>query len=123
MPILSAAQLSKLYALQDLAMPGTAVIQRQTLTGGYGAEAGPWVAVGTASCRMSNVDPKPGKENIAGGQVTAVVEYIYTMPVDTDVMASDRILYANRLFEVRSVNNDSTRKTAIRAVTTSVDSR
>ena len=123
MPILSAAQLSKLYALQDLAMPGTAVIQRQTLTGGYGAEAGAWTAVGTAACRMGNVDPKPGRETYAGGQVIAAVEYIYTMPVGTDVMASDRILYANRLFEVRSVNNDSTRKTAIRAVTTSVDSR
>ena len=123
MPILSAAQLSKLYALQDLAMPGTAVIQRQTLTGGYGAEAGAWTAVGTAACRMGNVDPKPGRETYAGGQVTAVVEYIYTMPVDTDVVASDRILYASRLFEVTSVNNDSTRKTAIRAVTVSLDSR
>ena len=123
MPFLSAAQLSSISTLQDSGMPGTAIIQRKTLSGAYGSEEGAWLAVGTVDCRMSNIDQKPGREHVAGGQVTAVVEYIYTMPLGTDVLASDRILYADRLYDVNSVNNDSTRKTAIRAVTTSVDSR
>ena len=123
MPMLSAAQITKMGALQNLGMPGTAVIQRKTLGGAYGSPEGAWAAVGTATCRMGALQPKPNRESVTGGQVAAVVEYVFTMPLGTDVLASDRILYSDRLYEVNSTNNDSTRKTAIRAIVTNVDSR
>ena len=126
MPLLSAAQITKMKTTQDVGMPDTAIIKRFTVgtatadgMGGYNTGTAEWVAVGTADARLRPIVRRGENEFVTGGQPTQILQWWVTMPLATDVLARDRVHVGTRVFEVNSVNNDESWATAIRAEVTS----
>jgi head-tail adaptor len=115
MELLSGGALTWMRALQQRAMPGTVVIERRTLTpdvmGGF-TEA--WAAVGTVSGRIYPQNTRSMAEPVAAAQITEQGRWFATVPVGTDVLASDRLFYGGRTWEVIRVNNDEMWQTAVR---------
>jgi head-tail adaptor len=100
--------------MQERAMPGTVVIQRQTRTrDSMGGFTETWAAVGTALARIYPQDNQRS-EFVAGDRVAAETRWNATFPVGTDVSAEDRLLYQSRTWEVVGVNNDEMWQTAVR---------
>jgi head-tail adaptor len=102
-------------AAQESIMPGTVVVERYTRTdNGMGGGYETWAAVGTA---IGRIYPRPlgrGRESVAGEQVTSTMQWYGTLPIGTDVLAKDRLLYQSRTWEVTTVNNDEMYQTCVR---------
>jgi head-tail adaptor len=113
--MLGTAALAWMRATQQRAMPGSVVIERRTLAAdAMGGFTETWAAVGTVAGRIYPQDVRSVVEPIAGAQVTEKNRWFATMPAGTDVLASDRLLYASRTWEVMRVNNDEMWQTAVR---------
>jgi head-tail adaptor len=101
-------------ATQELAMPGTVVIERVTNTSnGRGGYTQTWAAVGTVNGRIYPRRTQ-GIEIVTGGQIVSDTDWWGTLPTGTDVLAQDRLLYQTRTWEVVRVNNDEMYQTAVR---------
>lgn len=112
--MISTAELTAMRATQGSAMPGTVVVERRTLTAdGMGGETETWAAVGTVDGRIYPITQR-GTEPVTGGQPISMTEWWGTLPVGTDVVAADRLLYQSRTWEVVAVNNDEVWQTALR---------
>jgi len=112
--LLSAAELAAMQATQQTAMPGTVVIERYTRTSdGMGGFTQTWAAVGTVDGRIYSRQIQ-GYETATGGQIVSLSAWYGTLPSGTDVMATDRLLYQTRTWEVVRVNNDQMYQTAVR---------
>lgn len=88
-------------AVAAQALPGTAVIQTESFTddGGGGGTLG-WSAAGTVSCRIA---PMTGSERDIADRVAEDAESVVTLPADTDIDASDRLLIDGRTYNVLHV--------------------
>ncbi len=117
--MLTAAELAAMRSIQNDFMPGTAVIQRATLTpDGTGGYSESWQAVGTVRVRLYPQNSRAMAETVAGAQVLSVTRWFVTMPTGTEVSASDRLLIDNRTFEILEVNNGEMYQTAVRCEVT-----
>jgi head-tail adaptor len=117
--MLGAADLEWMQAMQQRAMPGTVVIERRTLAAdAMGGMTETWAAVGTVSGRIYPQNVRSMTEPIAGAQIAEQSRWFATFPVGTDVLASDRLLYATRTWEVIRVANDEMWQTAVRCEVT-----
>jgi len=106
-------------AVQNEFMPGTAVIQRATLTpDGAGGYAESWAAVGTVRARLYPQNVRTMSEAFGAAQVIAETRWFLTLPTGTEVVASDRVLMDSRTFEIIRVNNDQSYQTAVRCEVT-----
>ena len=115
MSLLSDAQVTSMQTTQDTGLPGTAVIyQRSDTSDGMGGYTEEWIAAGTADARLQIMISRGDTEYVTGGQVTQVLDWWLTMPVDTTITAADRIRFGDRAFEVSYVNNDESWRTACR---------
>lgn len=113
--MLGTAALEWMRVMQQRAMPGSVVIERRTLApDAMGGFTETWAAVGTVAGRIYPQDVRSVIEPIAGGQIADKSRWFATLPVGSDVQASDRLLYANRTWEVVRVNNDEMWSTAVR---------
>ena len=56
-----------------------------------------------------------GLEMVGGAQVLSETRWWGTLPVGTDVIERDRLVYSGRSWEVTRVNNDEMFQTAVRA--------
>ncbi len=113
--LLGTADTSWMKAVQNTAMPDTAIIYRAgTAADGMGGITETWTATGTVSCRLDMM-PMDRREAVTGGQIVSKSRWFVTMPGTADVLASDRIEINNRTFEVTFVNNDRSWRTALRA--------
>lgn len=88
--MLSAAQLNRMRATAERALPGTAVIQRGTLTsdGGGGYSEG-FAAAGTEPCRVA---PATMAEREAGERISSDAEFVVTLPALTDIRTADQLV-------------------------------
>lgn len=110
--MISAAELAAMQAQQNLAMPGTVIIQRMTATtDGMGGYTETWAAVGTVTGRIS---AQSGVEIVTGGQPVSITRWIGTFPAGTSITAKDRVSYDSRTWEVMEVNNSQMWQTAVR---------
>jgi head-tail adaptor len=117
--MITAAELTAMQATQNLAMPGTAVIQRATLSAnGMGGFTETWAAIGTAIARLYPVPSRAISEMVSGEQVISFTRWAVTMPVGTSILAKDRLLISGRTFEVGEVNNSESWQTAVRCEVT-----
>ena len=115
MNLLTADDLTYMQATQEQALPGAVVIERDTNSSdGMGGSYQTWAGVGTVEGRIYPQRRRSTAEAIAGAQVASEMQWWATFPVGTDVIASDRLLYQSRTWEVVTVNNDSMYQTAIR---------
>jgi SPP1 family predicted phage head-tail adaptor len=113
--MLTAAELTELRAVQALALPGTAIVERQTLVAdGMGGQAETWSPVGTVAARLYPMSMLGRAEPAIGGQVQSITRWDLTLPHGTDVTAADRIRYGGRAFQITNVNNDEAYQTAVR---------
>jgi head-tail adaptor len=114
--MLTAAELDAMRAVQREAMPGSAIIQRQTLTGdGMGNFNRAWSNVATVPARLYPQTVRNISESTAGGaQIISETRWFVTLPYGSTVTAADRINVNNRTFEIYQVNNDEMYQTAVR---------
>lgn len=115
MSLLTAADLAYMDATQREAMPGTVVIERNTLAdNGMGGSYEGWNAIGTVIGRIYPKAIPGGSEMMAGAQETSLVRWAGSFPLGTDVLANDRLFYGSRTWEVISTNNDEMWQTDVR---------
>jgi head-tail adaptor len=115
MELIGAGALTWMRSVQQRAMPGTVVIERCSLTpDAMGGMEETWAAVGTVAGRVYPQDVRSMAEPIAAAQISEKSRWFASLPVGTDVLASDRLLYAGRTWEVARVNNDEMWQTAVR---------
>lgn len=114
--LLSSDDLEYMRDTQETALPGTVVIQRVTLVpDGMGGSYETWAGAGTVIGRIMQRESRGGGEMVGGAQVHSHTSWWASLPFGTDVVASDRLVYNDRSWEVISVNNDAMWSTAIRA--------
>lgn len=100
---------------QQAVMPGTVIIQRYTaISNNAGMQYENWQAVGTAIGRIYPQTRRGMGEVVGGAMLLSITSWFATLPVGTDVLARDRLLYASRTWEVTRVNNDEMWQTAVR---------
>jgi head-tail adaptor len=115
MSLLTTADLAYMQATQETALPGTVVIERYTTSSdGMGGQVQTWAAAGTVDGRIYPRSRLGIGEMAGGGQILSVTDWFATLPFGTDVIASDRLVYADRTWEVIRVNNDESYMTAVR---------
>lgn len=115
----SDADLTFMRDTQELAMPGTAVIQGTvSASDGQGGYYESYAGVGTVPARLYPVNRRSYHEGVGGAQVISETAWHITMPWDTVVDARNRISMEGRTWEIVSVNNDENWRTAIRAEVT-----
>lgn len=113
--LLSNSDIAWMRDTQEMALPGTVVIERVTLTvDGMGGFYEAWAAVGTAIGRIYPRTQTKAGETVEGAQLLSMTTWYGTLPVGTDVTAKDRLLYSGRTWEVIRVNNDEMWKTVVR---------
>lgn len=116
--MLTPADITRMRATVEQALPGTAVIQSGTLTsdnGGGWTEA--FTAAGTVACRVA---PISGTEREIGGRISAEAEYIVTLPAETTVAPDDRIVVGAITYNVVAVRDrdwELSRRVEVRKVT------
>lgn len=114
--LIQTPDLAWMRTMQGRAMPGTIVIERATLAAdSLGGFSETWAAVGTVTGRIYPQNTRTFGEPVMGERITSEGRWFATMPVGTDVLASDRLYYASRSWEVVRVNNDEMWQTAVRA--------
>lgn len=114
--LLGAADLNWMQDVQERAMPGTAIIQRGSVTAdGMGGGSVTWAAVGTVIARLYTQNSRTMAETATeGAQLISTTRWYVTMPVGTQVTAADRLVVGGRRFEILDVNNTQDWKTAVR---------
>jgi SPP1 family predicted phage head-tail adaptor len=105
-------ELTRLHADVANLLPGSAVIQRLTeASDGQGGMAQSWAACGTVACRLV---AKSGNTRALGSQNETVGAYTLTVPHDTDIVASDRVVVDSVNYRVLFVDDVKAWKAAIR---------
>lgn len=99
--MLTDAELDSMRADAALALPGTAVIQRETFTddGGGGGTAG-WTAAGTVDCRIA---PISGSEREIADRIAQDAASVVTLPAETSITVRDRMVISGGTFNVMAI--------------------
>lgn len=103
---LSEADISRMRTVAETALPGTAVIQTESFTddgGGGGTVA--WTAAGTVSCRIA---PLSGSEREIADRVAEDATAMLTLPAETAITESDRVITGGETFNVLYVHDRGT---------------
>jgi head-tail adaptor len=107
---LTDAEIDRMQAVGDAHLAGTAVIQRATAvsdSGGGGSIS--WANVGTVSARFAPViSTGTTNEDVEGGRMTADVDVIATVPAETDVRVTDRLVTDAQILAVTNVRAPQT---------------
>jgi len=113
--MLTAAELADFRAQQELAMPGSAIVHRATLTAdGMGGQTEAWPAVGTVAARLYPTQGYSSNERMAGNQDVSFTQWWLSAPWNADITAADVVKIDGRVFRVQEVNNDEMWRTALR---------
>lgn len=99
--MLTAAELSSMRDVAATALPGTAVIQRQSFTddgGGGGTIA--WTAAGTVDCRIA---PISGNEREIADRIAEDAASVVTLPGETSISVTDRMVISGGTFNVMAI--------------------
>ena len=113
--MLGLADLTWMREAQNMILPGTAIIQRHTLTpDGMGGFTESWSNVGTVAARLYPVNSRAFAEGDNGAQLVSQTRWFVTMPVGTSVTAADRLSISSRTFQITQVNNSEMWQTAVR---------
>lgn len=89
------------------ALPDTATIRRHTTASdGGGGTTQTWADLATTACRISPVGGGEGATD--GDRIADESTHIATLPAETDVTESDRLIVAGRTYEVTLVRSRGT---------------
>jgi SPP1 family predicted phage head-tail adaptor len=101
--MLTANEISSMRTTASQALPGTAVIQRDTFVsdeGGGGSQT--WAASGTVACRVA---PIRGDEREVAERISAEADYIITLPAETTIAEDDRVVISSETYEVQAIRD------------------
>ena len=99
--MLTAGELSQMRATIETTLPGTAIIQRATLTpDGQGNSEEAWASAGTVTCRWS---PLSDAEVDQGDRVAALKVRVVTIPAGTDVTQRDRLSIGGTVHQITGI--------------------
>lgn len=122
MTMIGQSDLAWMQGLQGAALPGSAILQRATMTpDGMGGFTEAWAAVGTVAARVYTQASRALAEGEQGAQIVSETRWFLTLPVGTQVTAADRITVSGVVFEVTEVNNAQDWRTAVRCSVTKLD--
>lgn len=100
--MISAAELTRMRAVAQRSMPGTAVIQSGTLTSdGGGGYTDSFAAAGTVPCRVAPMISM--NESEIGERISADADWMITLPAGTSVSSDDRLVTDGGTFTVVGV--------------------
>lgn len=101
--MLTAAELTAMRATLNASLPDTCEISRVTLEpDGAGGQIETWETIATVACRVAPSGQSP-QERAVAERVASVSTWTLTLPAETDVRASDRLIAGVRRFEVVGV--------------------
>ena len=101
--MLTAAEITAMQSTVSLSLPDSATISRRTLTTtSLGGSTEAWANVATVACRVSPLAFSAAERETAGVEV-AVSPWLITLPANTDIRITDRVVSGGRIFEVVSL--------------------
>ena len=104
--MLSAAELASLRATVEASLPDTAAIHRPNRVsdgqGEYKEGTPATIAVATVKCRVSPAG-KSAEERIIADRLGQAMAWAITVPPETDVKRTDRVIVNGRTFEVAQI--------------------
>lgn len=107
--MLTSGQLAALQRIhKQTAMPDQAIILTRTLTtDGRGGQTASYTESQTVACRIAFYSNRPALPD-AGitGQVKAAEKYLVSLPVGTEISATDRLKIKGVTYEILSPNDD-----------------
>lgn len=101
--MLTAGDIAAMRGTAESALPDTATLERLTSTSdGGGGFTEAWATQGAAiPCRIAPLGG--GEGGNAGGRVSDETSHVVSLPAETDVTESDRLVIAGRTYEVTVV--------------------
>lgn len=118
--MLSAADLAAMRATLTECLPDIAEVQRLTrVSDGMGGFTETWATVATVPCRLAPSGNTP-VEQVVAERVTDRVLWTITLPAQTDVTATDRVVVGARTFEVVGVLSPRSNELCTRLVAVEV---
>lgn len=98
--VLSSARLGRMREVAERTMVDSCAIRRQVeASDGQGGTTATWSTVATVACRVAPVGRTPAERTVAE-QVQADTLWTVTLPAETDVRPSDRIVSDERTYHV-----------------------
>ncbi len=102
--MLTAAEISEMQSTVNLSLPAIATISRLTrTTTALGGSSEAWATVATVACRVSPLALFSAAERETSNVEMAVSPWLITLPANTDVRITDRVVSGGRTFEVVSL--------------------
>lgn len=101
--MLTATEITEMQSTVNLSLPDSATISRVTLTTtSLGGSSEVWATVATVACRVSPTTVSSVERETASVEM-AVSPWTITLPANTDIRVTDRVVSAGRTFEVVAV--------------------
>jgi len=112
---LTAAELSTMRSTINELLPDTCNILTPTnVNDGQGGITTTW---GTASASVAcRLDKRSGQEQITGGAIRPYTEWMLTLPYDTTITSTQRVVVGSSTFNVISVDGDKSWEASIRVI-------
>lgn len=107
--MLTSRQMAALQRIHEqTAMPDTAIILTRTLaTDGRGGQTASYTESQTVACRIAFYSNRPALPDAdVTGQVKAAEKYLVSLPVGTEINATDRLKIKGVTYEILSPNDD-----------------
>jgi len=102
---LTAGEISQLRTDGAAALPGTAVIYRQSSgTDTYGYASGSWAAVGTAAVRLEPMNLADAAGVAGAGELTRAT-FTFFLPTTADVLNGDRLVVTGDTLEITMLHD------------------
>ncbi len=99
--MLTTAEVTSMIACVTDSLPDTAIISRRTLSvDTRGGQTASWATVSTVTCRLSPIKLIRGAEVEENGAEHDVESWLVTLPANTDVRPTDRVVINTRTFEI-----------------------
>lgn len=122
MSLLSERELCAIQELSERSMDDQCSVLRSTeARGDAGGVTQAWAQIATLNCRVRSggVQGTGAREQLMAARLTPIAVFTVFVPVGSDVLARDRLVWSGRTFEVHGVMGGS-HATALACVCTEV---
>lgn len=113
--MLTPSQLNLMRRTQERLMPDTATILRRSLAAdGRGGKTATYTAQGDVKCRLAFYSNRPAYPDNGNGEFVKTPEkYLLSLPVGTEIYATDRIKVKGVTYEILSPSDDGSSSSAL----------
>ena len=120
--MLSTGEIASMRTLLETSLPGTAIVQRRTLSSdGQGGNVEAWANQGTVSCRWSPLRNIGDTEAVQGDRIAALRHRLVTLPANTSVTTADRLSIGGTIHQVQGIRAPRDWELSRQVICTEVD--